>query len=79
MIKIFNLIVKTFNNIIVKRFKFDVKILRKEYVKMIKKKYISTLLNFNDKQILVGINEINLNYKKKLKFKDRLICLILNK
>ena len=78
-IKIFNLIVKTFNNIIVKRFKFNVKILRKEYVKMIKKRYISTLLNFNDKQILGGINEINLNYKKELKFKDRLICLILNK
>ena len=78
-IKIFNLIVKTFNNIIVKRFKFNVKILRKEYVKMIKKRYISTLLNFNDQQILGGINEINLNYKKELKFKDRLICLILNK
>ena len=46
---------------------------------MIKKRYISILLNFNDKQILGGINEINLNYKKELKFKDRLICLILNK
>jgi hypothetical protein len=78
-IKIFNLIIKSFKNIIVKRFEFNVKILRKEYVKMIKKRYISTLLNFNDKQILCGINEINLNYKKELKFKDRLICLILNK
>jgi len=78
-VKIFNLIVKTFKNIIVKRFEFNVKILRKEYLKMIKKRYISTLLNFNDKQILGGINEINLNYKKELKFKDRLICLILKK
>ena len=78
-IKIFNLIVKTFKNIIVKRFEFNVKILRKKYVKMIKKRYISTLINFNDKQILCGINEINLNYKKELKFKDKLICLILNK
>ena len=60
-------------------FVFRVKILRKEYVKMIKKRYISTLLTFNDKQILDGINEINLKYKKELKFKDRLICLILNK
>ena len=77
--KIFNLIVKTFKNIIIKRFVFNVKILKKEYVKMIKKRYISTLLNFNDKQILGGINEINLKYKKELKFKDRLICLILNK
>jgi ubiquinone/menaquinone biosynthesis C-methylase UbiE len=77
--KIFNLIVKAFKNIIVKNFVFRVKILRKEYVKMIKKRYISTLLTFNDKQILDGINEINLKYKKELKFKDRLICLILNK
>ena len=77
--KIFNLIVKVFNNIIVKSFVFRVKILREEYVKMIKKRYISTLLTFNDKQILDGINEINLKYKKELKFKDRLICLILNK
>ena len=46
---------------------------------MIKKRYISTLLNFNEKQILDGINEINIKYKKELKFKDRLICLILNK
>ena len=77
--KIFNLIVKAFKNIIFKSFVFRVKILRKEYVKMIKKRYISTLLTFNDKQILDGINEINLKYKKELKFKDRLICLILNK
>jgi hypothetical protein len=78
-IRIFNLIVKTFKNTIVKRFFFNVKILKKKYVKMIKKRYISTLLNFNDKQILDGIDEINLNYKKKLEFKDRLICIILNK
>ena len=77
--KIFNLIVKAFKNIIIKSFVFRVKISRKEYVKMIKKRYISTLLNFNEKQILDGINEINLKYKKELKFKDRLICLILNK
>ena len=77
--KIFNLIVKAFKNIIFKSFVFRVKILRKEYVKMIKKRYISTLLTFNDKQILDGINEINLKYKKEIRFKDRLICLILNK
>ena len=77
--KIFNLIVKAFKKTIIKSFVFRVKISRKEYVKMIKKRYISTLLNFNEKQILDGINEINLKYKKELKFKDRLICLILNK
>jgi len=78
-VKIFNLIDKTFQTAIVKRFNFKVKILRKEYVKMIKKRYISTLLTFNDKQILDGINEISLKYKKEIRFKDRLICLILNK
>ncbi len=77
--KIFNLILKTFKNTIVKSFVYKVKILKKEYIKMIKKRYISILLNFNDKLIEDGINEINLKYKKKLKFKDRLICLILNK
>jgi ubiquinone/menaquinone biosynthesis C-methylase UbiE len=77
--KIFNLIIKAYKNIIVKSFIFRVKILRKEYIKMIEKRYISTLLTFNDKQILDGINEINLKYKNELKFKDRLICLILNK
>ena len=46
---------------------------------MIKKRYISTLLSFTDKQIKVGLNEINLKYKNELNFKDRLICLILKK
>ena len=46
---------------------------------MIKDRYISTLLNFNNKQILNGMNEIKNNYKKVLKFKDRLICFIIEK
>jgi hypothetical protein len=46
---------------------------------MIKKRYISTLLNFNDKQILDGLNEIMSKYKKVLIFKDRLICFIIEK
>ena len=44
---------------------------------MIKKRYISTLLTFNDKQILDGINEINLKYKKDLNFNDKLVCIII--
>ena len=77
--KIFDLIIKNFKNMIIKNYIFKVKILKKEYMKMIKKRYISTLLNLSDKQIIDGISEINLSYKKELKFKDRLICLILNK
>ena len=38
---------------------------------------MSTLLDLNYSQILEGINEINLKYKKTLKFKDKLICIII--
>ena len=77
--KIFELITKTYPKIIIKNFIFKVGITKNEYLKMIKKRYISTLLSFNDKQIKVGLNEINLKYKNELNFKDRLICLILKK
>ena len=77
--KIFELITKTYPKIIIKNFIFKVGITKNEYLKMIKKRYISTLLSFTDKQIKVGLNEINLKYKNELNFKDRLICLILKK
>ena len=77
--KIIDLIIKIHPKIIIKKFIFNVKILKSEYLKMIEKRYISTLLNFSDKQIKNGLVEIDLKYKKDLKFKDRLICLILKK
>ena len=77
--KIFELITKTYPKIIIKNFIFKVGIIKNEYLKMIKKRYISTLLSFNDKQIKVGLNEINLKYKIELNFNDRLICLILKR
>ena len=77
--KIIDLIIKIHPKIIIKKFIFNVKILKSEYLKMIKKRYISTLLNFSDKQIKDGLVEIDLKYKKDLKFRDRLICLILKK
>jgi len=77
--KIIDLIIKIHPKIIIKKFIFNVKILKSEYLKMIEKRYISTLLNFSDKQIKDGLAEIDLKYKKDLKFKDRLICLILKK
>ena len=43
---------------------------------MISKRFISTLINFNDKQIIDGINEIDTKYKKNLLFKDKLVCII---
>ena len=59
------------------KFNFKVNITKKAYLKMIKQRYISTLLKFSSVQILNGANEINLKYKKKIIFKDKLNCIIL--
>ena len=75
--KLFNLILKNQNNIIIKKFVFHVQILKTKYLQMIKNRYISTLLNLSNKQINNGINEIQKNYGKVLKFKDRLICFVI--
>ena len=61
------------------RFSFKVKISRDKYTEMIKNRYISTLLGFSLHEILKGINQINLKYKKTLSFNDKLICIILDK
>ena len=60
-----------------KIFFFDVKVHKKEYIKMIKNKYISTLVNFSREQIDLGVQEIELKYKNIIRFKDKLICIIL--
>ena len=75
--KIFNLIIKSNTKVIKKKFFYKVKITKKKYFNMIKKRYISTLLTFTNKELLEGLKEINLKYKKNMKFKDKLICLIL--
>ena len=77
--KMFDLILKNNPKIIIKRFIYQVKISKTKYLKMIDNRYISTLLNFTDKQIKNGLNEINNNYGSILKFKDRLICFIIKK
>ena len=74
---LFQLIKKFNTNLTVKKFIFNVKISKNKYLQMIKNRYISTLLNFTEKQIKNGLNEINKKYKKKLNFKDQLICLII--
>ena len=75
--QLFRLILKNKFKIITKKFIFSVRILKKKYLQMIKDRYISTLLNFDNKQILNGINEIKNDYGNILEFKDRLICLII--
>ena len=77
--KLSSLLLKNKPDIIIKRFTYDVKILKKKYLQMIRDRYISTLLNFNKKQILNGLIEIKNNYGNILKFKDRLICFIIKK
>jgi hypothetical protein len=74
---LFQLIKKYNTNLTIKKFIFYVKISKNKYLQMIKNRYISTLLNFTEKQIINGLNEIDIKYKKKLNFKDQLICLII--
>ena len=61
------------------KFNFKVNVKKSTYLKMIKQRYISTLLKFSSPQILNGINEINLKYKKNIIFNDKLNCIILKK
>jgi hypothetical protein len=77
--KTFNIILKTFPNLKIKYFIYRVKILKQSYLKMIKNRYISTLLDLTKKQIKNGLNEIDQNYKKELKFRDQLICFVIEK
>jgi ubiquinone/menaquinone biosynthesis C-methylase UbiE len=73
LIKKFSLKYKIIN------FNYKVVIPKKRYLEMIKNKYISTLLNMSSKQINIGIREIESKFKKKIKFNDKLLCLILKK
>ena len=61
------------------KFNFKVNVKKEVYLKMIKQRYISTLLKFSSVQILKGVNEINLKYKKNIIFNDKLNCIILKK
>ena len=77
--KLFDMIIKDNPKIIIKKFVYQVQISKTKYLKMLNNRYISTLLNFTDKQIINGSNEVMKKYKKALKFKDRLICFIIKK
>jgi 2-polyprenyl-3-methyl-5-hydroxy-6-metoxy-1,4-benzoquinol methylase len=75
--KILKIILNLYPHRIKRKFIFDVKINKKKYLEMIKNRYISTLIPFSSKQIDQGIEEIKLRYKNVLRFKDKLICIIL--
>ena len=75
--KILKLIKKTYPYSTKKKFVYKVNIIKKDYLKMIKKRYISTLLPLTKKELLKGIEEIDLKYKRYIKFNDKLTCIIL--
>ena len=77
--RLFDVIIKNNPKIIIKKFIYSVQISKSKYLEMINNRYISTLLNFTDKEIINGLNEVIRKYKKILKFKDRLICFIIKK
>ena len=75
--KILKYIVKLYPKITLRHFTYKVKISKKKYIEMIKQRYISTLLGLTTKQILSGVKEINSKYNNMLKFKDKLVCIII--
>ena len=77
--RLFDMIIKDNPKTIIKKFIYSVQISKLKYLEMINNRYISTLLNFTDKEIINGLNEVIRKYKKILKFKDRLICFIIKK
>ena len=75
--EILKIITKLYPNVIKKKFIFNVKIGKKNYLDMIKNRYISTLISLSKKQLSQGAHEIELKYNNELRFKDKLICIIL--
>ena len=75
--KILKIITDLYPQRIKKKFIFKVKIEKEKYVDMIKKRYISTLIPLSKKQLIQGVQEIRLKYRNIIRFKDKLICIIL--
>lgn len=75
--KFLKLILKNKDKVVIKKFIYEVKILKNKYLQMIRNRYISTLLNFTDEQIKHGLREIKKEYKDVIKFRDKLICIII--
>ena len=57
------------------KFIFYVSINKDKYIQMIKKRFISCLIKMKNDQIVKGIKEIKKKYRKKIFFKDTLLCL----
>jgi len=70
------IIKKNFSKYEQDNFKFKVSISRKTYIRMVNERFISCLLNFSKKEIEEGLEEIQINYKKKIQFNDTLNSLV---
>ena len=77
--KILNLIKYNFKNYKINYFVFKVKISKDAYLQMIKNRFTSCLLNLKTRELKNGIEEIKKNYKKRLAFHDKLICITYKK
>jgi len=75
--KILKFIKKIYPDRSKKKFIYKVNIIKKDYLKMIQKRYISTLLPLTKKELLKGMEEIDLKYRDNIKFNDKLTCIIL--
>ena len=73
--ELINLIKRSLINYKLSYFNFRVDIAKNKYLRMIKERYISCLLKLSAKEIRKGHKEIDLKYKKKIKFIDTLLCI----
>jgi len=73
--KIIKLLKSIFKKFKTNQFIYKVHLDKKYYLKMLKNRFTSCLLNFSNKELSEGIEEIDHNFKNKINFKDRLICL----
>jgi cyclopropane fatty-acyl-phospholipid synthase-like methyltransferase len=77
--KIIKLLKSIFKKFKTNQFIYKVHLDKKYYLKMLKNRFTSCLLNFSNKELSEGIEEVNRNFKRKINFKDRLICLTYKK
>ena len=73
--KIIKLLKSNFKKFKTSQFIYKVHLDKKYYLKMLKNRFTSCLLNFSNKELSEGIEEVDHNFKNKINFKDRLICL----
>ena len=73
--KIIKLLKTIFKKFRISQFIYKVHLDKRYYLKMLKNRFTSCLLNFSNKELSKGIEEVDHNFKNKINFKDRLICL----